>query len=386
MFLNFYRNFKQQKRRKNVEVSYYEILEITQNADKETIKKAYRKLALQYHPDRNQGDKEAESKFKLINEAYEILSDDEKRAMYDRYGKEGLKGNSGGFSDFSDFDLGDIFSSFFGDGFRTKRRQNNSNEKFDADFAIALKLSFKEAVFGCKKELEFHYKSFCKSCNATGAKDGKLQMCEKCKGKGQIGIQQGFITFSQTCPDCKGSGMNISQKCPDCRGKGYEEHQDSTQITIPEGVDSGMNLRVSQKGNILKNGTRGDLYVKIVAAEDETFIRDNKDIYIEFPVFFTQAILGQSVKVPTIRGEAELHLPKGAKDGQRFVLENEGVKDVHSSRKGNQIVQISITFPRTLNEEQTRLLEQLSESFGIKDGMHQEQKGLFEKIAAWFKA
>ncbi|MCX2682496.1 molecular chaperone DnaJ [Campylobacter sp. MIT 21-1685] len=369
-----------------MELSYYEILEITQNADKDTIKKAYRKLALQYHPDRNQGNKEAENKFKLINEAYEILSDEKKRALYDRYGKEALKGNSSDFGGFSDFsDLGDIFSSFFGGNFGTKREKKGFNEKFNADFAINLKLSFKEAIFGCKKNLEFHYKSSCKTCNATGAKDAKLQTCTKCKGRGQVGIQQGFITFSQTCPDCQGNGMSIAQKCPECKGKGYEESLDSTQITIPEGVDSGMNLRVSGKGNILKNGTRGDLYVKIIADEDATFIRDDEDIYIEFPIFFTQAILGQSIKVPTIRGEALLHLPKGAKDGQRFVLENEGVKDVHSSRIGNQIVQIAIKFPDTLNEEQTQLLEKLSESFGIEDGMHQEQKGFFEKIAAWFK-
>ncbi|HEG5219592.1 TPA: molecular chaperone DnaJ, partial [Campylobacter jejuni] len=174
--------------------------------------------------------------------------------------------------------------------------------------------------------------------------------------------------------------------CSDCKGLGYNESKDSVELNIPEGVDTGMKLRVNAKGNILKNGTRGDMYVKIIAAEDDTFIRDDDDIYIEFPVFFTQAILGESIKVPTIRGEATLNLPKGAKDGQRFVLEKEGVKDVHSSRMGNQIVQISIKFPTSLNDEQKELLEKLSESFGIKDGMHQEQKGLFEKITNWFKS
>ncbi|MBR8638177.1 DnaJ domain-containing protein, partial [Campylobacter coli] len=168
------------------------------------------------------------------------------------------------------------------------------------------------------------------------------------------------------------------EKCKDCKGKGYEELKDSVEVNIPEGIDNGMNLRVAAKGNLSKSGNRGDLYVKVIVEEDDTFIRDDEDIYIEFPVFFTQAILGQSVKVPTIRGEATLNLPKGAKDGQRFVLEKEGVKDVHSSRIGNQIVQIAIKFPNSLNDEQKELLEKLSESFGIKDGMHHEQKGLFE--------
>lgn len=367
-----------------MELNYYEILEISQSADKDSIKKAYRKLALKYHPDRNQGDKEAESKFKLINEAYEILSDDKKRAVYDRYGKEGLKGG-GGFGGFADFeDLNDIFSNFFGEGFGS-RKNKAAGEKFDANLAIALKLNFKEAVFGCKKEVEFSYKKACQSCNASGAKGGKLQSCPRCRGKGKVGIQQGFITFAQTCPDCRGSGESASEKCPDCRGSGFNELKDKVEVNVPEGVNSGMSLRVNGRGNITKDGSRGDLFVKIYAEEDKIFIRDDEDIYIEFPVFFTQAILGQSIKVPTIRGEAVLNLPKGAQDGQRFVLENEGVKDVRNSRIGRQIVQISIKFPDSINEEQTRLLEELGESFGIKDGVHQEQKGLFEKIATWFK-
>lgn len=372
-----------------MEISYYEILEITQSADKDTIKKAYRKLALKYHPDRNQGDKEAEGKFKLINEAYEVLSDDEKRAIYDRYGRDGLKGNgSFGGGSFGDFgDLGDIFSSFFGDAFGggSRRRRHENQEKFSAELGINLKLSFKEAVFGCKKTINFVYKDSCKACKASGAKDGKTSTCPKCQGKGQVGVRQAFITFAQTCPDCQGSGMSAAEKCPDCKGRGFNEIKDSVEMNIPEGIDTGMSLRVAKKGNVLRDGTRGDMFVKILAEEDETFIRDGKDIYIEFPVFFTQAVLGQNVRVPTIRGEATLTLPVGAKDGQRFILEREGVKSVHSNSLGRQIVQIAIKFPSSLNAEQTRLLEELSESFGVKDGIHHEQKGLFDKIGSWFK-
>ncbi|HAA1813965.1 TPA_asm: molecular chaperone DnaJ, partial [Campylobacter jejuni] len=219
-----------------MEISYYEILEITQNADKETIKKAYRKMALKYHPDRNQGDKEAEDKFKLVNEAYEVLSNDEKRAIYDRYGKDALKGggfgsSSSGFGGFED--LGDIFSSFFGEGFGSSRRRKSSNdEKIPSDFIVNLKLSFKEAVFGCKKNIDFTYKCSCKTCNGTGAKDGKLQTCPKCQGRGQVGVSQGFITFAQTCPDCQGIGEKASEKCSDCKGLGYNESKDSVELNI----------------------------------------------------------------------------------------------------------------------------------------------------------
>lgn len=369
-----------------MQVSYYEILEISQNADKETIKKAYRKLALQYHPDRNQGDKEAEAKFKLINEAYEILSDDNKRSVYDRYGKEGLKGGGGGFG-FEDFDLGDIFSSFFGgSGFqrsRSKARQND--DKYEANLSISLELSFKEAVFGCSKELHFTYKNACKTCKGSGSKDGSVQTCSKCNGRGQVGVSQGFMTFVQTCPQCQGQGSVVKEKCSKCKGKGFEELKDSATIEVPEGIDDGMSLRVKGRGNVLKDGFRGDLYVKFKVKEDEVFIRDEQDIYIEFPVFFTQVALGQSVKIPTIRGEANLKLPLGAKDGDRFVLENEGVKDVHSDKIGRQIVQIAVKFPDKLNQEQEELLEKLGESFGIKKGqMHQEQESFFDKIKAFF--
>ena len=366
-----------------MEIDYYEVLEIERNSDQETIKKAYRKLALKYHPDRNQGNKEAEEKFKLINEAYEVLSDNEKRQIYNQYGKDGLKGmRSGGFGGFEDIDLGDIFSSFFGGGASSRRKQKPKDEKYDSDLVIATTISFKEAVFGCKKNISFSYKNFCKSCDGKG---GKIKTCSSCNGKGQVGVSQGFMTFVQTCPKCQGSGEEILEKCKDCNGLGYEEIKDSVDINIPEGIDNGMSLRAEKKANIMKNGSRGDLFIKIRVLEDDNFIRDGQDIYIEFPIFFTQAILGQKIKVPTIRGEAELTLPKGTKDGQRFILEKEGVKDIRSNKIGREIVQISITFPKDINDEQRKLLEQLSESFGIKDGIYHEQKNLIDKIKSFFK-
>ncbi|TQR29538.1 molecular chaperone DnaJ [Campylobacter sp. MIT 99-7217] len=371
-----------------MEIDYYELLEISQNADKETIKKAYRKLALKYHPDRNQGDKEAEAKFKLINEAYEILSNDEKRSIYDRYGKEGLQGKSAGFG-FEDFDLGDIFSNFFGGGFTKSNKNKRSapkEDKYEASFAINLRINFKEAVFGCEKKIDFIFKQSCKECKGSGSKGGVMKTCPKCDGSGQVGLSRGFMTFVQTCENCSGSGVVPEEKCSACGGKGYEEIKENTSIKIPEGVDDGMSLRVPNKGNILKSGARGDLYVKIAVDEDENFIRDGNDVYLEIPVFFTQAALGQKISVPTLRSQALLELPVGAKDGDRFVLANEGIKDLRSGRLGRQIIQINVKFPTSLNAEQKELLNKLNESFGIQnDGLHHEQKSLFEKITSWFK-
>ncbi|KEA46144.1 molecular chaperone DnaJ [Campylobacter mucosalis] len=371
-----------------MEIDYYEILEISKTADGDELKKAYRKLALKYHPDRNQGDKEAEEKFKLVNEAYQVLSDPQKREIYDRYGKEGLNGAGGGFGGFggfgADFDLGDIFSSFFGGGTSQKRKKRG--EKYPLDLEIAIEIKFNEAVFGCEKEIEFKNKIPCKTCNATGSKDGKKATCTHCGGSGRITQRSGFMNFIQDCPYCKGTGEVIKEKCPDCKGKGYEEQVQNLTISIPEGIDNGMRIRVANKGNVSASGTKGDLYIVVNVKDDEHFVRHENDIYIEIPVFFTQAALGESITIPTLRGTKTLELPVGAKDKERFVFEGEGVKDVNSKRMGKFIVQISVQMPKKVSEEQAELLKKLQESYGIKSGESTaENKGLFDKIAGWFK-
>lgn len=372
-----------------MEISYYELLEISSNADKETIKKAYRKLALKYHPDRNQGDSEAESKFKLINEAYEVLSNDESRAIYDRYGKDGLKGQSfgGGFGGGFNFDdIKDIFDDFFGTSFKSAKKEQAQNDKFKPNLAVRLNLSFKEAAFGCEKELLIKYKSSCKACKGSGAKDGEFNVCLRCKGSGHISTG-GFLSFIQTCPDCKGLGRVPKNKCEACNGLGYEELEEKVKLEAPEGVEEGMSLRQRGFGNVLSNGSRGDLIVQIFVAEDEIFVRDGSDIYLELPLFFTKAALGGRIKVPTIRGHSFLELPCGVKSGDAFVLENEGIKDVRSNRLGAQVVQIVVDFPKELNDEQKELLKSLDKSFGVdENGVHKEQeKSFFDKISSWFK-
>ena len=376
-----------------MDLEYYEILEITRSADATEIKKAYRKLALQYHPDRNQGDKEAEEKFKAINEAYQVLSDEQKRSTYDRYGKAGL--DSQGFSHFSDMryedimgDLGSIFESVFGGGFSSGGFGGSSskqNRKYNLDLEAEVTLAFNEAIFGTKKEVSFSYKKPCETCDGTGSKDKSKATCKECKGKGQVFYRQGFMTFSQTCPTCNGKGSVVTNPCQSCNAKGFTQVDDKVTIDIPEGIDNNNRIRVAGRGNIDERGTRGDLYILVHVKEDEHFVRHNDDIYIEVPVFFTQVALGETIKIPTIRGETELELPLGAKDKQQFIFKKEGVKNVHTHQLGSMIAQISIRYPKKITKEQKELLEKLQAEFGIET-KHKDEKfeGVFDKIKSWF--
>ncbi|WP_418185687.1 molecular chaperone DnaJ [Aliarcobacter vitoriensis] len=367
-----------------LEIDYYELLEVNKTSDKSTIKKAYRKLAMQYHPDKNPDDKEAEEKFKAINEAYQVLSDDDKRALYDRYGKSGLEGHSnrGGFSGFDD--LGSMFEEMFGFGTNSRRKERKTYN-YNLDTTVDVTLEFNEAVFGCKKEINYKYKTACKPCSGTGAKDGKLSTCKTCGGVGQVHSRQGFMTFAQTCPNCSGSGQAKVDSCSSCKGSGYEELKDSFKVDIPEGVNDGMRIRVSNKGNIAPNGQRGDLYLQVNVKEDSLFVRHDDDIYFEAPIFFTQVALGTKIKIPSLRGELELNIPKGVQDKQQFTFRNEGVKSVQGYGKGNLIVQIKIEYPQSLNSEQKELLEKLQESFGLESTPHEAKfEGVFDKVKKWF--
>jgi len=372
-------------------LSYYEILEVSQNADKATIKKAYKKMAKKYHPDKNAGDKEAEQKFKFVNEAYQCLSDDQQRSIYDRYGKEGLQ-NMGGarrsHSSASFDDLGAMFEEMFSGfgGGRTRRQNSADMDQYPLDMNIDMYIDFNEAVFGCEKEIEYTYKKACEVCGGTGAKDGKLTTCPQCKGQGQIYMKQGFMTFSQTCPVCNGVGSSATDKCKKCHGKGYEEVKEKITISIPKGIDSGNRLRVSGKGNIGKKGNRGDLYVTFEVKPDKHFIRDNNNVYIEIPVFFTQAIKGDTLTIPSLTGELELKLDVGTKDKQRYVFRGEGIEDVHGHGKGDLIAVIQMQYPKKLNHEQIELLDKLQDSFGVESKPHEGiLDSVIDKMKSWFK-
>jgi molecular chaperone DnaJ len=362
---------------------YYSVLEVSKTATQDELKKAYRKMAKKYHPDKNPDNKEAEEKFKLANEAYEVLKDEKKRAIYDQYGKAGLEGGMGGGSGgfggagFGEFDLNDIFDSFFGQG----SSGNNRRRKPPTDLSIQLDLTFKEAVFGTTKEIKFKYRKPCKACNGTGAKDGKVRECPTCHGKGQIYMRQGFMSISQTCPACQGEGKIYEEKCSTCHGKKYEEVIDTVEVKVPAGIDSDNRLRVSGRGHSDENGNRGDLYVTFFVESDSHFTRHGDDLYLEVPVFFTQAILGETIKIPSLKNELELKLDKGTRDKQQYVFRNEGVPNVKGYGQGNLIVQIKINYPQSLNSEQEEMLHKLQESFGIESKPHES---LLDKIKKFF--
>ncbi len=375
------------------ELDYYEALEVSRDCTGAELKKAYRKLAMKYHPDRNPGDAEAEEKFKVINEAYQVLSDENKRAIYDQYGKAGLEGHgAGGFGHAQNMDdIMDIFNSMFGGGggfggFGSQQRRRQNTQKYSLDLDIELPLKFNEAIFGVKKEINIKFKVPCSECQGTGAEGGKLEICDYCNGQGQVVMKQAFMSFAQTCPKCRGEGQKVSKKCSACSGRGYHEEPETITLDIPAGIDTGNRLRVKGKGNQAKSGQRGDLYIIFIVEDDENFIREGSNIYIEVPVFFTQAALGETITIPSLDGKLELNLPVGAKDREQFVFNNEGVADVHTGEKGKLIAQIKIIYPKHLKEEQKELLHQLQESFGVESRPHTNSfEEAFKRVKSWFK-
>ncbi len=375
------------------QMCYYEVLQVEKTSTGAELKKAYRKLAMKYHPDRNPDDKEAEDNFKVVNEAYQVLSDETKRATYDRYGKAGLEGGGAsrgfgrGFGGGSSMDdIMDMFNSVFGGsgGFGQARR--DPSQKYALDFEMEISLKFHKAIFGTEKSIDIKYKTPCKDCDGTGAKNGKFQKCSYCNGQGQVLMRQGAMQFAQTCPQCQGQGKQVKDECISCRGEGYNQKDDTVKINIPAGVDNGNRLRAQGYGNIGKNGQRGDLYLTFRVQEDESFVRNGNDIYIEVPVFFTQAILGETISIPALQGELELELKQSTKDKEQFVFEGEGVADVHGGRKGRLVAQIQMTLPKKINEEQKELLEKLQESYGVESRPHKSSfDSAFDRVKGWFK-
>ena len=373
------------------ELDYYEVLEVSRSCSASELKKSYRKLAMKYHPDRNPDDKVAEEKFKHLSQAYDVLKDNEKRTIYDQYGKAGLEGRgAGGFGGGQNMDdIMDIFNSMFGGGgggFGGKQQRRRADQKYNLDFEITLPLKFNEAIFGVEKKVEIKYKVPCNDCNGTGAEGGKLETCDYCNGQGQVVMKQGFMSFARTCPKCKGEGQKVSSSCKSCSGRGYHEEPDTITINIPAGVDSGNRLRAQGYGNQSKSGQRGDLYLTFDVAEDDNFIREGSDIYIEVPVFFTQAALGETITIPSLDGEIDLDLKIGTKDKEQFVFENEGVVDVHGGGKGRLVAQIKVIYPKKLKDEQKEILEKLQESFGVESRPHTSSfDEAFKRVKGWFK-
>jgi len=362
---------------------YYQILGVSRDATDEEIKRAFRQLAIKYHPDRNPNDKEAEERFKEINEAYSVLSDPQKRAQYDRYGTvEGMDSSdfdfTGGFEDiFSHFS--DIFSDLFGDYYEYGSGRRARPRKGE-DIRIDLTIDFKEAIFGAEKEIKIKKRVICPKCKGTGAEKGGISTCPYCRGTGEVVYTQGFLSVRRTCPKCGGAGRIITSKCRNCGGTGYVYKTEKLRIKIAQGIDSGNIIKVSGHGNPGYNGgPNGDLYIYIKVKEHEFFKRKGKDIHIEIPISITQAALGATLKVPTIWGEHELYIPPGTQPNTRFTIKHKGVE--LSGSRGDQIVTVRVQIPKKLTDKQKELLKEFAKESGENP---EEKSSILDKFKNFF--
>ena len=357
---------------------YYEVLGVNKGATAEEIKKAYRKAAMKYHPDRNPGDKTAEEKFKECGEAYEVLSDDSKRQRYDQFGFAGVDpsygaggngpygaGGFGGFSGFGDFgDLGDIFGDIFGSG-RSSRASAQNAPRRGENVMSHLELTFEEAAFGCEKEVATQRIENCAVCSGSGSSDGVIETCTQCGGRGQVRSVQNFMGMQMqsttTCPTCNGRGKMVKNPCGTCKGKGKVRKTNRVKVKIPAGVDAGQSVRVRGEGCVGSNGgVNGDLLVEIYIKPHKIFTREDFDVLCEVPITFTQAALGAEIEVPTIDGKVKYDIPEGTQTGKEFVLRDKGIPEVgNSRRRGNHRFTVVVETPTKLTKEQKDLLRQL---------------------------
>jgi len=370
---------------------FYEVLGVAKSAEAADIKKAYRKLAMKYHPDRNPDDKTAEAKFKEVNEAYEVLSDDQKRAAYDRYGHAGVDPNAGGGgfhaggpggASFSDI-FGDVFGDIFGGGGGRGGARNNRG----SDLRYTLELDLEEAVKGTSVEIRVPTLVHCDTCDGSGAKKGTSPVtCTTCNGVGQIRMQQGFFSVQQTCPACRGSGKIIKDPCPDCHGQGRKEKRKTLSVKIPPGVDTGDRIRLAGEGEAgVNGGPAGDLYVQVAVREHPIFRREGKDLYTEVPISFADAALGGELEVPTLDGRVKLKIPTETQTGKLFRLRGKGVTPVRGGNPGDLLCRVIIETPVNLNKEQKELLRQFQESLE-KEGHRQSPKknSWFDGVKSFF--
>ena len=370
---------------------YYEVLGVSRGASEDEIKKAYKKMARKYHPDLNPGDKTAEEKFKEVNEAYEVLSDADKKARYDQYGHAGVDPNfgaggfGGGFDGSFDFgDLGDIFGSFFGGGFGGGRRTNPNAPQRGESIRMSIAISFEEAAFGCEKAVTVERYETCDTCHGNGCAPGTSpEVCPDCHGTGTVQVRRqtpmGVFATSSPCPKCGGKARIIHQPCKDCRGSGMVRKKKTIQASIPAGIDNGQTISIRGQGNAGKNGgPAGDLLITITVRPHELFRREGTSVLCEAPITFTQAVLGAELEIPTIDGKVKYTLPEGTQSGTTFRLKGKGIPSINGRGRGDQYVTVYIETPKNLNKEQKEALKKFAETMG--ESNYEEQKKFFKKF------
>jgi molecular chaperone DnaJ len=370
---------------------YYEVLGVAKNASDEELKKAYRKLAMKHHPDRNPGDAAAEEKFKEAKEAYEMLTDPDKRAAYDRFGHAGVDPNAGGgaggqgFGNFSDA-FGDIFGDIFG-GAAGRGGGGRSNVYRGSDLRYSMEITLEQAAAGFTTEIKVPSWETCDTCDGTGAKPGtKAETCKTCGGQGQVRMQQGFFSIQQTCPSCRGSGKTIPNPCSACDGVGRIRKQKTLEVKIPAGIDDGMRIRSSGNGEPgLNGGPSGDLYVEVSIKPHRVFQREGDDLHCEVPVSFARAALGGTIDVPTLNGKASFDLPEGTQTGKTFRLRGKGIRNVRSSVAGDLYCHVVVETPVKLTDRQRKILEDFEASLEEGGDRHSPQsKSWMEKVRDFF--
>lgn len=361
---------------------YYEVLGVDRNADAKEIKKAYRRVAMKHHPDRNEGNAESEEKFKEASEAYEILSDDEKRAAYDRFGHDGVDPNRAGAGGFSSGGFSDIFGDVFGDIFGGGGAAGGSRRaRRGSDLQYNMELNLEEAVAGVEKQIRIRTLVVCKACDGSGAQPGSSPTtCATCHGQGQVRMQQGFFSVQQTCPRCHGTGKMISDPCNDCSGQGRVNETKTLSVKVPAGVDTGDRIRLSGEGEAGPDGAApGDLFVQIAVKQHAIFERDDANLYCEIPISFFDASLGGEIEVPTLDGRVKLRIPSETQTGKLFRMKGKGVKPVRSHAQGDLLCRVVVETPVRLTSEQKDLMGRLRES--LKEDKHSPRRqGWFDGV------
>ena len=368
-----------------MKMDYYEVLQVERTASDGELKVAYRKLAMQFHPDRNPNNPEAEERFKQCSEAYQVLSDPDKRAAYDRYGHAGVSGGGpGGFNGGNPFqgqgDLGDIFGDLFGEMFNMGGNRRASRAQRGRDLKFDMRLEFEEAVFGVEREISIRRAEVCEDCSGTGSEGSKQpETCQQCGGRGQVRSQQGFFSVARTCPVCSGTGSVVRNPCKTCRGDARIQREHKILVKVPAGVEQETRIRYSGEGDAGRfGGPGGDLYVVLEVKAHKFFERDGDDLHCVIPVSFPQASLGTELEIATLEGKETLKVPEGTQSGKEFKLKGKGVPHLNSHGKGDLIVEVRVQTPNKLSKQQKDLMKQLAETMTVEN--IPSSRGLFGKV------